>query len=141
MRTYIQVHEKDNVAIAVQAVRQGTGLLPGVVALDDIPQGHKIALQDIPQDGAIIRYGVTLGYALAPIAPRPVGQRAHVAPAHAAKPGRHALWHKHMHQPAAGARPVLVGLPQPCGRLRGHAQTSWAYRPPYSACRACWTWR
>ena len=52
MRTYIQVHEKDNVAIAVQAVRQGTGLLPGVVALDDIPQGHKIALQDIPQDGA-----------------------------------------------------------------------------------------
>ena len=68
MRTYIQVHEKDNVAIAVQAVRQGTGLLPGVVALDDIPQGHKIALQDIPQDGAIIRYGVTLGYALAPIA-------------------------------------------------------------------------
>ena len=68
MRTYIQISEKDNVAIAVQEVKQGTEIMPGVVTLSDIPQGHKIALVDIPQDGAIVRYGVELGYALDPIA-------------------------------------------------------------------------
>ena len=67
MRTYIQINEKDNVAIAVQAVKQGTELLPGVVTLSDIPQGHKIALRDIERDAPIIRYSVVLGYALDPI--------------------------------------------------------------------------
>ena len=67
MRTYIRVNPRDNVAIAVQAVAKGTELLPGVVTLSDIPQGHKIALEPIPQDGPIIRYGVTLGYAIDPI--------------------------------------------------------------------------
>jgi len=68
MRTYIQITERDNVAIAVQEVKQGTEIMPGIVTLSDIPQGHKIALTDIPKDGAIIRYGVELGYALDPIA-------------------------------------------------------------------------
>ena len=68
MRTYIQITERDNVAIAVQEVAQGTEIMPGIVTLSDIPQGHKIALCDIPKDGAIIRYGVELGYALDPIA-------------------------------------------------------------------------
>ena len=68
MRTYIQITEKDNVAIAVKEVQKGTEIMPGVVTLSDIPQGHKIALTDIPKDGAIIRYGVELGYALDPIA-------------------------------------------------------------------------
>ena len=68
MRTYIQITERDNVAIAVQEVKQGTEIMPGIVTLSDIPQGHKIALVDIPKDGAIIRYGVELGYALDPIA-------------------------------------------------------------------------
>lgn len=67
MREFIQVNKKDNVAIAVREIKQGTALLPDVVTLSDIPQGHKIALQDIPKDGAITRYGVTLGYAAAPI--------------------------------------------------------------------------
>lgn len=68
MRTYIQITDRDNVAIAVQEVKAGVEIMPGIVTLSDIPQGHKIALVDIPQDGAIIRYGVELGYALAPIA-------------------------------------------------------------------------
>ncbi|MEA4928425.1 MAG: galactarate dehydratase [Candidatus Limiplasma sp.] len=67
MRTTIQINPKDNVAIAVQDVPKGTELLPGVVTLSDIPQGHKIALRAIPADGAILRYGVVLGYALEPI--------------------------------------------------------------------------
>ena len=51
-------------AIVVNATAKGTELMPGVVTLQDIPQGHKVALCDIPVDGDIIRYGVTLGYAL-----------------------------------------------------------------------------
>ena len=67
MRTFIQIDPRDNVAIAVQTVKAGTQLLPGVTALCDIPQGHKIALVPIKKDAPIIRYGVTLGYALADI--------------------------------------------------------------------------
>ena len=68
MRTYVQIKPEDNVAIAVQEIRAGTELMPGVVTLSDIPQAHKIALKDIPKDGPITRYGVTLGYAIDPIA-------------------------------------------------------------------------
>ena len=67
MRAFIQINPKDNVAIAVRAVSRGTELTSGLVALDDIPQGHKIALDDISQNGVIVRYGVTLGYAISPI--------------------------------------------------------------------------
>ncbi|HHT14792.1 MAG TPA: galactarate dehydratase [Clostridiales bacterium] len=68
MRTYIQMNPSDNVAITVKAVAMGTELMPGIVTQTEIPQGHKVALQDIPKDGKIIRYGVTLGYALSDIA-------------------------------------------------------------------------
>jgi galactarate dehydratase len=64
MQTYIRLNPRDNVAIVVNAMAKGTELMPGVVTLSDIPQGHKVALHDIPKDGDIIRYGVTLGYAL-----------------------------------------------------------------------------
>ena len=64
MRTYIQIKPEDNVAIVVHEMKEGTELMPGVVTLSDIPQGHKVALVDIPKDAPIIRYGVTLGYAL-----------------------------------------------------------------------------
>jgi len=37
-------------------------VLPGVIARQNIPQAYKVALQDIPQDEAVIRYGVILGY-------------------------------------------------------------------------------
>lgn len=65
---YIKVRPEDNVAITVDAVSKGTEIMQGVVAAQDIPRAHKIALEDIPKDGEIIRYGVVLGYALSPIA-------------------------------------------------------------------------
>jgi len=33
----------------------------GIIANQNIPQAHKIALCDIPRGGEIIRYGVVLG--------------------------------------------------------------------------------
>ncbi len=60
----IRIHENDNVAIVVQAVSAGEEIMPGIVTRSDVPQGHKVALCDIPQGGEIVRYGVVLGYAL-----------------------------------------------------------------------------
>ncbi len=65
---YVKIKEQDNVAIAVNEIKDGTEVMEGVTAHQDIPQAHKIALQDIPRGGEIIRYGVVLGYALDPIA-------------------------------------------------------------------------
>lgn len=63
-RLYVKMKECDNVAVAVQDVAAGTKVAEGLTANQDIPQAHKIALCDIPQDGEIIRYGVVLGNAV-----------------------------------------------------------------------------
>lgn len=65
--TYIKVNEKDNVAITVALVKKDTKIIDDIIATQDIPEGHKVALQDIAKDEAIIRYGVILGYAIEPI--------------------------------------------------------------------------
>ncbi len=61
---YIKIKESDNVAITIDTIRKGTVVLDDVLANEDIPQGHKIALTDIPKGREIVRYGVILGYAL-----------------------------------------------------------------------------
>lgn len=63
----IKVNEQDNVAVATEEIKVGTEVERGVYALSDIPQAHKTALRDIAAGEAITRYGVTLGYAMAPI--------------------------------------------------------------------------
>lgn len=63
MMTVIRIKEADNVAVAVHDLPAGAQVLPGLIALDPIPQAHKIALTDIPAGGEIVRYGVVLGYA------------------------------------------------------------------------------
>jgi len=68
MSACIRINEKDNVAIAVRDIKRGETVAPGLAALEDIPQGHKAALEDIKKDGEIVRYGVLLGYALEDIA-------------------------------------------------------------------------
>ena len=66
-RLTIQIQPQDNVAVAVRDLPAGMMTESGAVTRDAIPQAHKIALTDIPQGGEIIRYGVVLGYAKAPI--------------------------------------------------------------------------
>src|SRR5471032_1390906 len=65
----IRLHALDNVVIVVnaQGVPAGTEFPDGLVTVDFIPQSHKVTLEDIPEGGQIIRYGQTIGYALAPI--------------------------------------------------------------------------
>lgn len=57
----IRIHERDNVAIAIENLKAGTEIFPGVITRQDTPQAHKIALTDIPKGGEVVRYGVVLG--------------------------------------------------------------------------------
>lgn len=59
----IQLHESDNVAVAVRDLPRGTVLSGGIVTQSAVPQAHKIALAHISAGAPVIRYGVTLGFA------------------------------------------------------------------------------
>ena len=60
---FIQIQEEDNVAIAVTDIPKGTPVAESIVTNMEIPQAHKVALKDIQEKEAVIRYGVILGYA------------------------------------------------------------------------------
>jgi galactarate dehydratase len=64
------MHADDNVAIVANdgGLPAGTVLPEGIpgaglTLLDKVPQGHKVALADIPAGGMVRRYGVPIGYA------------------------------------------------------------------------------
>ena len=61
----LQLRDIDNVAVIANSggLPAGTRFDDGLELLEAIPQAHKVALADIPKDGRIIRYGVTIGYA------------------------------------------------------------------------------
>lgn len=62
---YIKVHESDNVAIIVNSngLPAGSVFPCGLVLKEHVPQGHKVALRDLAEGEAIIRYGEVIGYA------------------------------------------------------------------------------
>jgi galactarate dehydratase len=72
----IQMHEADNVAIVANdgGLPEGTVLPSGLVLRNHVPQGHKVALVDLPADAAVLRYNVPIGYALQAI---PAGSWVH----------------------------------------------------------------
>jgi galactarate dehydratase len=67
---YIRMHDNDNVAIVVNdgGLPAGTTFPDGLVLQRAVPQGHKVALQDIARGAPVLRYDVTIGHALAGIA-------------------------------------------------------------------------
>jgi galactarate dehydratase len=72
----IRMHESDNVAIVVNdgGLDAGAKFADGLVVRDRVPQGHKIALRDVKEGEAIVRYNVAIGYALRDI---PAGSWVH----------------------------------------------------------------
>jgi galactarate dehydratase len=62
---YLRVDERDNVAVVVNrdGLPVGSRFADGLVLAEAIPEAHKVALADIAEGGAIVRYGVTIGYA------------------------------------------------------------------------------
>ena len=62
---FIQVHQQDNVAIVVNndGLSEGTQFENGLVLTENVPQAHKIALQNLEKGQLVVRYGQTIGTA------------------------------------------------------------------------------
>ena len=72
----IRMNESDNVAIVANdgGLAAGTALASGLVLVDRVPQGHKVALVDVAEGGPVLRYGIPIGHALKAI---PAGSWVH----------------------------------------------------------------
>ena len=78
MTSFLRIHPSDNVAVALEALPAGAVLETAegpVTALEPIPAGHKIALQDLSEGENIIKYGFPIGHAVKPI---PRGSHVHI---------------------------------------------------------------
>ena len=70
----IFLHADDSVAIARQALPEGAAVTAGVVTLQAIGAGHKVALRAHDQGAVVRRYGQIIGFASQPIA---AGEHVH----------------------------------------------------------------
>ncbi|WP_373990637.1 galactarate dehydratase [Duganella sp. BuS-21] len=63
---YILMHDNDNVAIVVNdgGLPAGAVFPNGLTLLEAVPQGHKVALRDLAKGDRVIRYNVTIGFAV-----------------------------------------------------------------------------
>lgn len=71
MSCILQIDPHDNVAVALEPLTAGTTVETGsqrVMLCADIPQGHKVALADIPCGAPVVKYGYPIGHACADIA-------------------------------------------------------------------------
>lgn len=61
----IKTSPNDNVAIVANpaGLKRGAIVLTGIVLEEDIPMGHKVALQTLKKGEAVIRYGQIIGFA------------------------------------------------------------------------------
>ena len=78
MQDVIKINQEDNVAVALRHIAKGETLEIGgisVTTLEEIPQGHKVALAPVEEDGEVVKYGFRIGFAKEAIAK---GQWVHV---------------------------------------------------------------
>ena len=73
---HIRMHPRDNVAIVANdgGLPEGSVFEDGLRLVERVPQGHKVALVDLPKGAAVLRYNVPIGYALKDI---PAGSWVH----------------------------------------------------------------
>lgn len=70
MHDYIKIHPDDNVAVTLKPLPCKTiTVIDGrrITLTEDIPQGHKFALTDIAAGGPVMKYGNSIGSAIADI--------------------------------------------------------------------------
>jgi altronate hydrolase len=73
MSKFIRITEHDNVVVALEPLHAGEEIL-GITLKEDIPAGHKVAIEAIPEGGNIIKYAFPIGHATKDIEP---GQWVH----------------------------------------------------------------
>jgi len=73
---FIRMHGADNVAIVANdgGLPAGAVFADGLTLVERVPQGHKVALVNLPKGAAVLRYNVPIGYALKDI---PAGSWVH----------------------------------------------------------------
>jgi predicted RecA/RadA family phage recombinase len=63
----IIIHEKDNVAVALEDIQQGQPVVienhEAFETISDISYSHKVLLEDVGSEGDIIKYGEVIGQA------------------------------------------------------------------------------
>lgn len=62
----IQIQDRDNVAVAVDAMAKGSMIAVGgseIIVREDVPAGHKVALCDIGAGQEVLKYGTCIGHA------------------------------------------------------------------------------
>lgn len=83
MQEFIIINEKDNVAVALMDMKSGQKVSVGdgriITLLEEVPAGHKIALDTIRRGENVIKYGNPIGYATEDILP---GKHIHTANLH-----------------------------------------------------------
>lgn len=87
-RKAVLIEEKDSVLTVLEAVAAGQWVSTGreeLLAVEEIPQYHKIARREIKKGQQIYKYGQPMGYATRDIA---VGQWVHTHNAASEQPGR-----------------------------------------------------
>ncbi len=67
MSTLIRLHDADGVVIARTTLLPGEPVAPGVVAVERVAAGHKVAVRDHHVGEPVRRYGQVIGVATAPI--------------------------------------------------------------------------
>ncbi len=77
MAPLVHIYPTDTVAVALRPLKAGETLtLEGrqLLVAEDIPQGHKIALADMPEGSQVMKYGVAIGHTTQDVHP---GQWVH----------------------------------------------------------------
>jgi altronate hydrolase len=117
----IRIADGDNVAIALRPIVAGERVeIDGqtIVARQDVPPGHKIALAALAPDQQIIKYGVPVGLATAPITP---GDWVHSHNLHTALSGLLDYRYEPVSRPARpaqrGGLPTFMGYRRRDGRV------------------------
>ncbi|RXZ01687.1 UxaA family hydrolase [Fictibacillus sp. S7] len=65
MKDYLQIHENDNVILALRDLKEGEVLSAGgqeVVLKSDVGRGHKVAITDLPANSDVVKYGYPIGH-------------------------------------------------------------------------------
>jgi len=78
MQKAVRIHPKDNVAVALMPLKKDETFTFGdttVTLKEDIEQGHKFSLCDIPANTNIIKYGTVIGHTVKDVAE---GMHVHV---------------------------------------------------------------
>ena len=67
MSKFLQIHQSDNVVVCLEEMKKGDRITLSdnreVELKEDVPAGHKVAIQDIASDENIIKYGYAIGHA------------------------------------------------------------------------------